>query len=154
MIVRNGWTLLFHDCLAKQLSKLEAAAQRAKQKDPENYQANANVRLFNALSQRILKTVPDDPNREQYRIGTTMGSNYSHWRRIKIGRRFRLFFRFDSASRIILYAWVNDEDTLRSAGSKNDPYSVFRKMLDRNNPPDSWNDLLKSCETNANINEL
>ena len=31
--------------------------------------------------------------------------------------RFRLFFRFDSASRIAVYAWVNDENTMRKAGA-------------------------------------
>ena len=30
--------------------------------------------------------------------------------------RFRLFFRFDSASKVIIYAWVNDENTLRKVG--------------------------------------
>lgn len=40
----------------------------------------------------------------------------------KIGRRFRLFFRYDSRAKIIVFAWVNDEQTLRSAGSKSDPF--------------------------------
>ena len=151
MIVRNGWTLLFHDCLVNQLSKLDSAAQRAKQKNPKNYQENANVRLLSALSKRILETVPDDPTREQYRLGTTMGSSYTHWKRIKIGQRFRLFFRFDSASKIILYVWVNDENTLRSSGGKKDPYNIFRQMLDRGNPPDSWEELLSSCHADTII---
>jgi toxin YhaV len=53
-----------------------------------------------------------------------------------VGRRFRLFFRYDSKARIIVFAWVNDERTLRSAGGKSDPYAVFEKMLGRGNPPD------------------
>ncbi len=28
------------------------------------------------------------------------------------------FFRYDSKAKVIVYAWVNDEQTLRSAGSK------------------------------------
>ncbi|EJT85840.1 hypothetical protein PPS11_04395 [Pseudomonas putida S11] len=59
----------------------------------------------------------------------------------KIGRRFRLFFRYDSRSKVIVYAWVNDENTLRSAGSKSDPYAVFEKMPGRGNPPDDWDAL-------------
>ena len=39
---------------------------------------------------------------------------------------------------MIVYAWVNDENTLRSSGSKSDPYAVFLKMLERGNPPDTW----------------
>jgi toxin YhaV len=114
VIQRHGWTLLFHECLTEQLQKLHAAAERAKQQDPSGYESNANVRLFAALSKLIFDTVPSDPHREEYRQGNTMGSAFRHWRRAKIGRRFRLFFRFDSKSRIIIFAWVNDENTLRS----------------------------------------
>ena len=37
---------------------------------------------------------------------------------------------------MILYAWVNDEDTKRAYESSDDAYRVFRKMLDRGQPPD------------------
>ena len=71
-----------------------------------------------------------------------MGPAFRHWRRAKIGRRFRLFFRFDSKTKIIIFAWVNDEHTLRSSGAKTDPYVVFQKMLKSGNPPDDWDALL------------
>ena len=135
---RHGWTLLFHDCVAMQLQKLSAAADQAQQTDPDGFEGNANVKLFRALSQLILDTVPIDPARDEYRQGNTLGAAYRHWRRAKLGRRFRLFFRYDSKARVIVFAWVNDERTLRSAGSKSDPYAVFEKMLGRGNPPDDW----------------
>lgn len=138
----HGWNLLFHDCLIEQLKKLQAAAQRAQSQDPKGYGSNANVRLFSALSRLILESVPSDPNREEYRQGNTMGADYRHWRRAKIGRRFRLFFRFDSKSRVIIFAWVNDETTLRSSDSKHDPYAVFQRMFARGNQPDDWTDLM------------
>lgn len=134
----HGWTLLFHDCVAEQLQKLSAAADRAKQTDPDGFEGNANVKLFRALSQLILDVVPSDPARDEYRQGNTLGVAYRHWRRAKVGRRFRLFFRYDSKARVIVFAWVNDERTLRSAGGKSDPYAVFEKMLGRGNPPDDW----------------
>jgi toxin YhaV len=43
---------------------------------------------------------------------------------------------------------VNDENTLRSAGSKSDPYAVFQKMLQRGHPPDDWNALLLASTQN------
>lgn len=135
---RHGWTLLFHECVSVQLQKLHAATERAKQQDPLGADANANVRLFAALSKLIFDAVPSDPNREEYRQGNTMGHAFRHWRRAKVGRRFRLFFRFDSKSRIIVFAWVNDENTFRSSGSKSDPYAVFQRMLERGHPPDDW----------------
>jgi toxin YhaV len=84
---RHGWTLLFHDCLIDQLRKLEAAATRAQRQDSAGSDGNANVTLFKALSQLILEVVPIDPNREEFRQGNTLGGDYRHWRRAKIGRR-------------------------------------------------------------------
>lgn len=147
---RHGWSLLFHDCLVEQLQKLRAASDRAEAADPSGFSLNANVKLFRALSQLIFETVPSDPAREEYRQGNTMGTNYRHWRRAKIGRRFRLFFRYDSKAKVIVFAWVNDEHTLRSAGSQSDPYAVFRKMLDRGNPPDDWAALLAASRSDLN----
>ena len=147
MIQRHGWTLLFHACVSAQLQKLHAASERAKQQDPSGFDANANVRLFNALSKLIFETVPSDPNREEYRQGNTMGPAFRHWRRAKIGRRFRLFFRFDSKSKIIIFAWVNDENTLRSSGGKNDPYAVFKRILAKGHPPDDWVTLISACRS-------
>jgi len=144
---RHGWTLLFHEGVIAQLRKLQDAAARAEKNDPQRFESNANVKLFRALSQLILNVVPEDPSREEFRQGNTLGVAYRHWRRAKIGRRFRLFFRYDSKSRVIVYAWVNDENTLRSAGSKSDPYAVFEKMLGRGNPPDDWDALVAATRS-------
>jgi len=35
-----------------------------------------------------------------------------------------------------VFAWIDDERTLRSAGSMADPYAVLEKMLCRGSPPD------------------
>lgn len=144
---RHGWKLLFHECLIEQLRSLASAAARAEAQAPEQADSNANVKLFRALSRLMLDTVPQDPNRDEYRQGNTMGPEFRHWRRAKIGRRFRLFFRFDTRARIIIYAWVNDENTLRSSGGRNDPYTVFRRMLERGNPPDEWTTLLSASKS-------
>lgn len=137
------WSLLFHRCALEQLERLKAASDKAIASDSRNAHANANVKLYAALAKLMLETIPSDPARDEFRQGNTMGPDFRHWRRAKIGRRFRLFFRYDSRSRIIVYAWVNDDNSLRSAGGKNDPYTVFRKMLSRGNPPDDWDTLLR-----------
>ena len=140
---QHGWTLLFHDNLIEQMMKLRAAVLRAQGNDPEGFGSNANVKFFRALVQLMQDVVPGDPARDEYRQGNTMGPAYRHWRRAKLGRRYRLFFRYDSKAKVIVYAWVNDEQTLRSSGSKSDPYAVFEKMLGRGNPPDDWNALVQ-----------
>ncbi len=60
---------------------------------------------------------------------------YRHWFWAKFLGRFRLFFRYNSRARLIVYAWVSDERSLRQSGGKNEPYEVFRRMLERGNPP-------------------
>ena len=108
--------------IVEQLRKLHAAAERAQRNDPQGFESNANVKLFRALSQLMLEIVPSDPARDEYRQGNTLGATHRHWRRAKIGRRFRLFFRYDSRSKTIVFAWVNDEQTL-SQDSKKSPRS-------------------------------
>ena len=142
---RHGWTLLFHDGLTDQLRKLNQAVQRARRNDPVGFPSNANVKLFQALSRLMLEVVPQDPSRDEYRQGNTLGTRYRHWRRARIGRRFRLFFRYDARAKVIVNAWVNDQRTLRSSGSRTDPYSVFARMLARGNPPDNWIELLTAA---------
>lgn len=146
-MVRHGWVLLFHECLEQQLQKLYAAAERAQRNDPASFEHNANVKLFRALNLLIMETVPSDPARDVYRQGNTLGPEHRHWRRAKIGRRFRLFFRYDSKSKTIVFAWVNDEQTLRAAGSKSDSYTVFEKMLEQGNPPDDWASLVAASRS-------
>ena len=143
-LVVRGWTLLFHPAIAGQLTTLAAASQRARKADPKNFQSNANVKVLSAITKLMLDVIPSDPSRVEYRQGSTLGKDYRHWFRTKFFRRFRLFFRYDSQSRIIVYAWVNDEQTLRQSGSKRDPYEVFGRMLASGNPPNDWISLVKS----------
>ncbi|MYD92321.1 MAG: type II toxin-antitoxin system YhaV family toxin [Chloroflexi bacterium] len=150
---RHGWTLLFHDCLIHQLRKLHEAAQRAQRNDPAGFASNANVKLLQALSRLMLDVVPQDPSRDEYRQGGALGPGHRHWRRARIGRRFRLFFRYDARARVIVYAWVNDRRTLRSSGSRADPYRVFAGMLARGNPPDDWASLMAASRQDWEVGD-
>jgi hypothetical protein len=46
----------------------------------------------------------------------------------------------------IIYAWVNDETTLRKAGSRTDPYVIFNRRLRDGDPPDDWDDLFRKAK--------
>lgn len=142
----DGWTLLFHDMMIGQVRNLADACFRARAADPDGYRSNTNVRVLAAIAKLVLHNIPDDPGRSDYRLGNTMGEDYRHWSRAKFGSRFRLFFRYDSTARIIVFAWVNDEKTLRARGSRSDPYAVFKAMLGRDNPPDTWKALLAAAK--------
>jgi toxin YhaV len=93
-----------------------------------------------------LKRIPEDPTLPRYRQRDTLGKGRTHWFREKFWQgRFRLFFRFDLAAKIIVYAWVNDSKTLRTYGAATDAYAVFTAMLAPGNPPDDWHALLAQC---------
>lgn len=65
-----------------------------------------------------------------------------HWFRARFFQQYRLFFRYHAPSKVIVFAWVNDEDTKRAHESGDDAYRVLRKMLASAHPPDDWNQLL------------
>jgi toxin YhaV len=140
---RNGWTLLALPLFLDQFEKLVARGARARQADPVHWQGNANVKFLATLLNVMLERVPRDPPSPEFRQGNTLSPSHRHWFRAKFGgNRFRLFFRADSASRIVVYAWVNDRDTLRKAGASSDPYAMFGGMLNSGNPPGEWSVLL------------
>ena len=62
------------------------------------------------------------------------------------GQRQHLFFRFDTQAKIIVLTWVNDEDTLWTYGGKSDASAVFRKMIEKGNPPADWDALLAEAK--------
>ncbi len=109
----NGWELFAHPLLLDQLDKLIAAVEKEKSRKPKTYQASANFKVLAAVHELMFVTVPADPTRSDFRQGDTLGADRKHWFRAKFGgKRFRLFFRYDTKSKVVIYAWVNDSDTL------------------------------------------
>ncbi|WP_447956658.1 type II toxin-antitoxin system YhaV family toxin [Vreelandella sp. EE7] len=145
----NGWTLYAHPLFLEQVQALTANVQRLKAKDPTGYRSKPATKRLAAIIKLALNDIPQDPSSAQYRQGNTLGTERTHWQRAKFYQQYRLFFRFDAASKIIIYAWVNDERTKRAYESKHDAYTVFRKMLARGHPPDSWEALKSAASGNA-----
>ena len=113
------------------------------------------TKLLGHVLDLVFDNVPRDPANPAYRHGGTLGGGNREWFRAKTGNgRYRLFFRFHSTFRIIIFAWLNDEETLRTHGSSTDAYAVFAGMLDSGNPPSSWEDLLKIVNTQQNVTRL
>ena len=143
MLQRHGWRLCAHPQLLGQMEKLTASIERAKAADPEGWRRKTDAKVFTAVQALVMDRIPRDPMSPAFRQGNTLGTAHRHWLRARFGgNRFRLFFRADSAARVIVFAWVNDRDTLRKAGASSDPYAVFAGMLAKGNPPDSWEELL------------
>lgn len=155
MLTINGWTILAHPLFLDQLEKLTETVEALKAKKPNEYQKNASTKLLAALNKLVFETIPSDPTATVYRQGSTLGDAHKHWFRAKFGNgRFRLFFRYDSNAKVIIFAWVNDETTLRTYGAKTDAYKVFKGMLDNGNPPDDWTALHKVVSRQDAVDRL
>ncbi|MGD9882113.1 type II toxin-antitoxin system YhaV family toxin [Reyranella sp.] len=146
MAIARGWELFAHPLFLDQLGKLMAAVESSRRKDPRGWRKSANAKLLAALRKLVFETIPEDPTRPEYRQGGALGRDRKHWFRAKFGGgRFRLFFRYSTSAKVIIFAWVNGETTLRTYGAKSDAYAVFRKTLDKGNPPDDWTSLVKAA---------
>jgi toxin YhaV len=147
----NGWRLYQHPLFEQEFGKLLAEAERIQAQKPDDYQSHPTVKRLARIINLITEEIPADPTQEKFNLGNTLGKDYRHWKRAKFGkdRRYRLFFRYDAKTqkqgkgKAIVYAWVNDEKTLRKEGDKNDPYAIFARGLEHGKPPDSMAGLLK-----------
>ncbi len=148
----NGWTLKTHPAFSEYFKKLVVIVEQLEESNPETYQSHPSTKLLNIIKELVYNHIPRDPTAKEFRQGKKLGTDRKHWFRAKFSQRFRLFFRYSSTDKIIIYAWVNDEKTLRKEGSKTDPYQKFTKMLDKGNPPNSWSELLKASLNIDNLN--
>jgi toxin YhaV len=146
-IVVSGWTIFLHPLLLEELEALVAEVERLRKKDPKSYRQKRATKKLAMILKLITETVPSDPTRPEYRHGSTLGDDYKHWFRVKFAQQYRLFFRYSVKEKVLIFAWVNDEGSLRAYGSATDAYAVFAKMLERGNPPDDWTALKKAAET-------
>jgi len=77
---------------------------------------------------------------------THSGTNTSTGSVRSFFQQYRLFFRYHTPSKVIVFAWVNDEDNKRAYESSEDAYRVFRKMLESGHPPDDWSQLIDEAQ--------
>jgi len=148
----KGWNIFAHPLFLDQIDKLVVEVERLRAKDPKGFTGKRATKLLAAISKLAFEVIPGNPSNPDYRQGSTIGENRKHWFRAKFFQQFRLFFRYHEQSKIIVYAWVNDEDTKRAYESSNDAYRTFRRMLESGHPPDDWDALFK--EANADNEKL
>jgi toxin YhaV len=149
-LVINGWNLFAHPLFLEQFEELVTQVEHLRRKDSKNYKKKNATKRLAAIAKLAFDVIPQDPTRSEYRQGTTLGDDHKHWFRAKFFQQYRLFFRYHQESKIILLAWVNDENSKRAYESNTDAYRVFRKMLESGYPPDDWNDLLKEAKSAIN----
>lgn len=127
-----------HPLLLGQLTRLIDVAEQDDASGP-------NTKLLGHVVSLMLEDIPQDPENAKYRHGGAIAAAHREWFRGKTGHgRFRLFYRFSTSAKAIVYAWLNDEESLRTRGAKTDAYRVFGKMLADGNPPSGRNALDRS----------
>lgn len=145
---RYGWILYLHPAFRVPYENLILEVSKLSGSDPENVTKHPKAKILKRVNEIILEEIPSDPTHSRYLLGSTLGKDAQHWRRAKFLQRFRILFRFNSKLKIIVYVWLNDENTLRKSGSKTDPYSIFKKRLQAGNPPNEWEELLREVQEN------
>jgi len=145
-IERSGWKLYSHLAFSQGLEALTRTVEAIEKRQPVTFRDHPKAKLLRRILDLVLVEIPRNPNVSEFQLGSTLGPAYRHWRRAQFLGRFGLFFRFSSAHRIIVYAWVNDETTLRKAGAPSDPYAIFNRRLQAGRPPDDWDRLLGEAE--------
>jgi len=139
-----GWRIFIHPACHAQLEKLVMRVEKLASEDPAGYLSHPAVKILATIRHYMREVIPRDPASPEFRQGNTLGRDNRHWFRAKFHGRYRLFFRFSTKQKAIIYVWVNDEQSLRKAGARSDPYAVFKTMLETGDPPDSFADLLRT----------
>jgi toxin YhaV len=142
----NGWRLFQYPLFENQLKTLTEAVEQLSISQPDTYRERPKTKLLATIHRYVTEIIPRDPNAPEFRQGDTLGPDSRHWFRAKFHHRYRLFFRFSTKDRVILYVWFNDEFTLRKAGSRTDAYAVFKSMLNAGDPPRTLETLLKHAK--------
>ncbi|MDZ4811928.1 MAG: type II toxin-antitoxin system YhaV family toxin [Pseudomonadota bacterium] len=138
----NGWAIFAHPLFLDQVESLIRQVETLKRKDKYGYvNKNATKRLA-AVFKLAFEVIPQDPACVEYRQGNTLGEQHKHWMRARFFQQYRLFFRYHAPSKVMVFAWVNDDDSKRAYESSSDAYRVFRKMLNSGHPPNDWDQLL------------
>ena len=141
-----SWQLKAHPAYVMAEAKYLEALSAGESADDKALSKSKQFKKFEHLYALTRLRIPADPSRETFRLGNTLGKKHSFWRRAKFLQQYRIFFRYSSVSKLIVYAWVNDDDTLRAYGSKTDAYIVFKRMLESGRIPNDWDELISESK--------
>jgi len=113
----NGWRLFQYPLFENQLKKLTETVKKLSISQPDIYREHPKTKLLATIDRHVTEIIPRDPTAPEFRQGDTLGPDNRHWFRAKFHQRYRLFFRFSTKDRVIVYVWVNDESGCASVST-------------------------------------
>jgi toxin YhaV len=117
----NGWRILGHPVFRERYLALRSEARRLASTRPvAEARQHPTIKLFAAVNQILTDVIPADPDAPDFRLRDELAM----FRRVKghgLPDRYRLFFVFSSARRVIIVLYLNDDSSLRKEGERTDP---------------------------------
>lgn len=125
---KTKYLVKYHELYSQRVRELKARVKELKDRlSPEEFARHETIKL--AVRIRAAETeIAGEPNRPEYLLHAELRK----FRRYKRGLgRYRLIFCFSASPPIIIFLYLNTADSLRKAGSRQDPYERFKLMLRR-----------------------
>ena len=118
----------YHQLYYRRIQQLKVRVKELKEQiPPEEFRQHETVKLALRI-QEAEKEIVDDPNRSDYLLHRELRK----FRRYKRGPgRYRILFCFSNHPPIIVFLYLNTEESLRKEGGRRDPYEEFKSLLHR-----------------------
>ena len=85
-MIARGWRIYYYRIFKAALDELELAVSKLAANDPEGYKTHPKTKLLASIYRAVTQLVPANPDAPDFRLGKTLGSDNTHWRRVKKGR--------------------------------------------------------------------
>ncbi|GFO53716.1 hypothetical protein GMSM_07230 [Geomonas sp. Red276] len=112
-MISNESRLVFHPAFAAVLDELATLVAKEKERHPESYRESPLAKLLAQVYRAIVKDIPGRPEHAEYYQGEGEVEGGSQWRRAILSGGYRLYFKHDKESNVIVYGWLSDEVNLR-----------------------------------------
>lgn len=129
MVAKSNYLLKCHKFYSDRVESLKQEIKKLKDALlEEEFSQHPDVKFAVRVREATKEIIPEDPDRRDYQLH----GDLKKYRRYKQGlQRYRLFFAFSTKPPVILYLYLNDKSSLRKEGSKNDPYNIFSKFVEK-----------------------